>query len=431
MTGTKTTATFNPLPWQVAPFRDRDRIMLLTGSAGGGKSTLAAEKVHAFCLKYPNTAAIGLRKKREYASKSVVYALRATHGDAKNVTWRPSDQMFIYDNGSKIFIAGMGDDNQRQALRSINGDGSVDIIWGEEANALTEDDHTELMARLRGRAAPWRQIIYSTNPDYPTHWIKRRLMDGGEASVYYSNAADNTYNPDDYLDILAGLTGILGKRLAQGLWVQAEGVVYEQFSDAVHIVEPFPIPAHWRRFRSVDFGYTNPFVCQWWAVDPDGRMYLYREMYMSKRTVKVHSQQINGLSKGQAIETTVADHDAEDRATMYENGIYTQPATKDVSPGIQKVEDRLKIAHDGKPRLFIFRDALVEVDDSLEHGKPPRPISTAQEFPAYVWPKGVDGKAVKEAPVKDNDHGLDALRYAVMYVDTTHPVDIRDNPFYG
>jgi len=133
--------------------------MLLTGSAGGGKSTLAAEKVHAFCLRYPGAVAIGLRKKREYASKSVVYALRTAQGDDPNVTWRPSDQMFHYANGSKIFIAGMGDDNQRQALRSINGDGSADIIWGEEANALTEDDHNELMARLRGTSAPWRDHI--------------------------------------------------------------------------------------------------------------------------------------------------------------------------------------------------------------------------------------------------------------------------------
>lgn len=391
--------------------------MLLTGSAGGGKSTLAAEKVHAFCLRYPGAVAIGLRKKREYASKSVVYALRTAQGDDPNVTWRPSDQMFHYANGSKIFIAGMGDDNQRQALRSINGDGSADIIWGEEANALTEDDHNELMARLRGTSAPWRQIIYSTNPDVPTHWIKRRLMDGGEATVYYSNASDNTHNPDDYLDILASLTGVLGKRLALGQWVQAEGAVYEEFSDAVHIIEPWAIPGTWRRIRSIDFGYTNPFVCQWWAIDNDGRMYLYREIYMTKRTVNVHSVDINRLSELERIEATVADHDAEDRATLVENGIYSQPAVKDISRGIQAVEGRLKLAHDGKPRLFILRNALHEVDDALEHGKPPRPVSTAQEFPAYAWPKGVDGKPVKEVPVKINDHGMDALRYAVMYVD--------------
>lgn len=389
--------------------------MLLTGSAGGGKSKTAAEKVHAYCLKYPGAVGIGLRKRREYASKSVVYALRAAMGDDPGVALHVGSQTFNYANGSTIFIAGMGDDTQRQALRSIGGDGSADIIWAEEANALIEDDHNELLARLRGRHAPWRQIIYTTNPDTPTHWIKRRLMDGGEAVVYYSSASDNPYNPSEYLGILASLTGVLGLRLAKGQWVQAEGAVYEEFSDAVHVVEPFTIPVDWRRFRVVDFGYTNPFVCQWWAVDGDGRMYLYREMYMTRRTVKVHAAQIAGLSEGEAIEQTVCDHDAEDRATLEENGIGTAKATKDISPGIQAVHERLRLADDGKPRLFVFRTALVEVDPALETAH--KPLSTLQEFSAYVWPRGGDGRIVKEIPVKENDHGMDALRYAVTYVD--------------
>jgi uncharacterized membrane protein len=54
------------------------------------------------------------------------------------------------------------------------------------------------------------------------------------------------------------------------------------------------------------------------------------------------------LSQGEAIEATVADHDAEDRATLERYGVYTQPATKDVSPGIQAVQARLRRAGDGK-----------------------------------------------------------------------------------
>lgn len=415
MTGLILTAQFDPLPWQVAPFRCTDPVVLLTGSAGGGKSRLAAEKVHGYCLRYPGAVAICLRKRREFASKSVVYALKEVQGDDPRVAFHAGDNMFNYENGSRIFVAGMGDDNQRQALRSINGDGSADIIWGEEANALIEDDHNELLARRRGKAAPWRQIIYSTNPDVPTHWIKRRLMDGGEATVFYSNASDNTHNPDDYIDTLNSLSGVLHMRLALGQWVQAEGVVYEDWNEAIHVIDPFPIPSYWRRFRVVDFGYTNPFVCQWWAVDQDGRMYRYREIYMSKRTVKVHARQINELSVGEHIEQTVTDHDAEDRATLNEEGIYSQNAAKDVSPGIQAVMQRLRPGHDGKPRIFFFRNALVEVDETLDAAR--KPLCTEQEFPGYVWQHDTSGKPVKEEPVKVNDHGMDTARYAVMYVD--------------
>jgi hypothetical protein len=240
--------------------------------------------------------------------------------------------------------------------------------------------------------------------------------------IYFSKAEDNPHNPSDYIETLASLTGVLGKRLRDGQWVQAEGAVYDTFSDAVHVIEPFAIPSDWRRFRVVDFGFSNPFVCQWWAVDPDGRMYLYREIYMTQRTVKVHSGQIKDLSRDETVETTIADHDAEDRATMLENGIVTIAAKKDISPGIQAVQERLKMQADGKPRLFLFRTALVEEDQRLVNAK--RPTCTIQEIPGYVWPKTADGRPVKEAPVKENDHGCDALRYGVVYLDGQQPLTI-------
>lgn len=237
MNGTKIkpTAIYEPFPWQVKAWRDKARICLYGGAAGGGKSRAAAEKLHGFMLKYPGAVGIGLRKAREFASKSVVYAIQSAIGDDPSVHYNSSELMFHYDNGSRIFIAGMKDEGQRQALRSINGDGSADFIWVEEANALTEDDYNELLGRLRGTSADWRQILLSTNPDHPQHWIKTRLIDGGEASVHYSSALDNPSLPAEYIETLKSITGVLGMRLRDGMWVQAEGVVYDTWSDALHI----------------------------------------------------------------------------------------------------------------------------------------------------------------------------------------------------
>lgn len=414
--------------------------MLLTGSAGGGKSRLCSEKMHAYCLHYPGAVGIALRKAREYASKSVVFALKAAIGDEPRVHYKSSEMIFYYANDSKIFIAGLSDEKQRQAVRSINGNGSADIIWAEEANAFEEADHNELLARLRGNAAPWRQIMYSTNPDRPIHWIKRRLIDNGEADVYYSRAADNVYNPAEYLETLDSLTGVSHDRLARGLWVQAEGVVFPQFREDLHVIDPFPIPNDWRRFLTIDFGYTNPFVCQWWAVDHDGRLYRYREIYRTKRLVSTHARDIVKHSGYERIEVAVCDHDAEDRATLIDPnpdnvslaniGVATTPAKKAKSLGLQKLANRLKPAGDGKPRIFFFRNSLVEIDPSLEAGY--KPTCTEQEFSGYVWPMGVDGRPNKEEPIKENDHGIDAARYATMYVDqdTASPEEILST-FWG
>lgn len=83
--------------------------------------------------------------------------------------------------------------------------------------------------------------------------------------------------------------------------------------------------------------------------------------------------------------------------------------------GIEKVEERLKAAGDGKPRLYLVDDALYERDEELKASY--RPVSTAEEFPGYVYPLAGDGKPVKELPVDLDNHGMDAMRYAVMYVD--------------
>jgi phage terminase large subunit len=409
-------ADWLPLPWQIAPWRDKSLVLLLTGAAGGGKSNLAAQKVHAYLLRYPNATGLMMRKTRQsMINSTVLYFEKSVLLPADGVRHVRSKNRFEYPNGSILAYGGMADEEQKEQIRSIGQAGGVDIAWMEEANRFTEDDYQELLGRMRGHAANWQQVILTTNPDAPTHWIKQRLIDGGEAAVYYSAATDNRHNPATYLATLGRLTGVAKARLVEGQWVQAEGVVYEEYDDAVHYIEPFPIPQEWRRIRSIDFGYTNPFVCQWWAIDPDERMYLYRELYMTGRTVADHAQRIKQLSAGETYAATICDHDAEDRATLMQNGIPNAPADKRLSVGIEHVKERLKIAGDGKPRIFFVRGALVERDESLVAAK--RPCSTVQEITSYVWPKGIDGKAIKETPVDLDNHGMDAMRYAVMAVD--------------
>ena len=428
MIGTKTAgsnprivAPYKPLPWQIDPWRDKSLVLLLTGSAGGGKSRLAGEKIHAFMKKYPGATGLMLRKAREYTGKSIVPFLKQTViGKDPTVKKHKSESYFQYPNGSVLFWGGMKDDSQREALRSIGQDGALDFVWIEEANAFTRKDFDELLARMRGKAASWRQIVLTTNPDTPAHWIYTDLIlkRPAKTAAYFSSAKDNPHNPPEYLEILEMLTGTLKQRLADGLWVQAEGAVYDEFDTATHVIDPIKIPRTWRRIRVVDFGFANPFVCQWWAIDPEGRMYLYREIYQTNRLVEDLAKEIIRLSEGEDIEVTVADHDAEDRATLARHGVPTLPAKKELSVGIQKVKARLaKDPHDLKqrPRLFVIRGALVEEDPSLTKAK--KPASTEAEFTGYAWPKSQDGKPVKEVPVKINDHGMDAMRYAVMYVD--------------
>jgi len=414
MKKTNLIAPYQPLPWQLPPLRDKAPVLLLTGSAGGGKSRCAAEKVHAYCLRYPGSTWLILRKAREWTGHSIVpFMWQSIMGRDASIRFNKSDGSFFYPNGSVIYSGGMMDDKQRESVRSIGGDGGLDGAWFEEANAFTRLDFEEIIGRVRHTAADWQQIILSTNPGPPTHWIYTDLILNGGASVYYSHADQNPNNSPAYLQNLEKLTGMMRERLVLGKWVQAEGAIYDEFDPAIHIVDE--CPEFVRRFRVVDFGYSNAFVCQWWGVDADGRMYRYRELYVTRQLVEDLTPRIVKLSEGEYIEATIADHDAEDRATMERHGIVTQPAVKDVSPGIQAVKMRMKVQKDGKPRIFYKRNALVEIDPLLEADR--LPTCTEDELPGYAWSKTPDGKPNKEQPVKMNDHGCDTTRYGVMYLD--------------
>ena len=298
-----------------------------------------------------------------------------------------------------------------------------DMIYVNQAEETSEDDWENLSSRLRNGRMPYQQILGDVNPDAPSHWIKKRAERGGlelletrhEDNPEYYDGLSWTEAGQRYMARLERLTGVRFLRLRRGIWAGVEGQIYDEWDDAVHIISMDAIPAHWPRFRGIDFGFTNPFVCQWWAADPDGRLYLYREIYGQGRLVSDWAVDITRLSAGEHIEWTVADWDAEGRATLEECGIQTRPATKGVLAGIEAVQKRLRLAGDGRPRLFIVKNCTVSRDPRLIELK--KPASTAEEVGSYVWAPALPNRAPKEEPAKINDHGMDTKRYVVAEVD--------------
>ena len=438
-----------------------DPEILLVGPAGTGKTLGWLVKIHRLCLRYPGLRVLIARKVRaDVAQTTLVTFERDVLGQDNPIckgVQREYRQAYRYPNGSEIVVGGM--DRPSKILS-----GEYDIIYAAEAIEFDELDIETFVMRLRNGKLPYQQLIMDTNPGSPKHWLKQRA-DGGRCKLLntyhkdnpaYWDTATNDWTPrgrDYVLGKLQRLSGVWRARYLEGKWTIAEGAVYDDYNEALHVIPRFVIPPAWRRIRVVDFGFANPFVCQWWAIDPDGRMYLYHEIYMTQRTVKVHADLILRLTagadvttwkalkaaeklaaagRGERIEATVADHDAEDRATLKENGIPTVAAKKEITVGIQAVQTRLKVAGDGKPRLFIFDDALVERDESLAEVH--LPICTADEFPMYVWPKGQDGRPNKETPVDLHNHGMDCVRYAVRYVDggrADQPAQVATRGLYG
>jgi PBSX family phage terminase large subunit len=409
---------------------------LLSGPYQTGKTYGALSKLHALLCLFPNCYALMVRKTRNSILTSAVVTYMQ-----KVLPFPPGHDLcpiekyggerpefFLYPNGSRLAVGGLDDADKYLSAE-------YDFIYVNQAEEITLDAWEKLVGRATGRAgnAPWTQVFGDCNPGPPNHWIKNRaalqlLETRHEDNPSLHDGQDWTELGRKSLKILDGLTGLRYKRGRLGLWVGAEGVVYE-FDPTIHLIPPFEIPVDWQRIMVCDFGFVNPFVALWIAFDEDRRMYVYRQLYMTQRTVTVHAAQIKEYSKGERYAVTIADHDAEDRATLHENGIQTIAADKRVTVGIEKVQERLKVQADGKPRLFVLEDGLIEIDQSLLERR--HPLCIEDEFPVYTYPEGKDGKPVKEEPVKMYDHSLDALRYAVAWADTEGDTAMKQAAIVG
>lgn len=400
----------------------------MSGPAGTGKSRAALEKINLMMLKYPGARGLMVRQTAVSLTSTalVTFEQHVVPEALGNNTLKffggsPREPAsYRYANGSRLVVGGM--DNPDKIMSS-----EYDVAYVQEAIELQPDGWEKITTRLRNGRIPYQQLLADTNPERPTHWLKRRC-DDGVTVMLESRHEDNPVLFDDhgaltekgaaYMAVLDQLTGPRYYRLRKGLWVGAEGMVYETFDPAVHLINRFDIPRDWARVESVDFGYTNPFVWQAWAVDPDGRMILDREIYFSGRLVEDHAKHILAARRTHKIplpRALVCDHDAEDRATLERHlGQSVSKANKTVSEGIQAFQVRLKPAGDGRPRVLLFNDALIEKDQGMADRM--KPVCTAEEFLGYVWDT-TPGKPPKEAPLKEDDHGMDAARYAGAHLD--------------
>jgi phage terminase large subunit len=410
----------------------RDAAVVASGAAGTGKSLAALYKTHLTAMLVPGSRQVILRQTHASLTTSTLVTFEqqviASAMAAGDVKWFGGSgrkpPAYEYANGSAILVGGL--DQPGKFLST-----EYDRILVDEANQISITAFETLLTRLRGRAATYKQIVLACNPDHPDHWIKKKSEDGS-IRMLYSIHMDNPYlfNRDgsptaegvEYLAKLEKLTGVRRARYLEGRWVAAEGTVFDDWRDEYNVIEHLDIPKSWPLFLTVDFGYSNPFVCQWWRVDPDGRMYLTREIHKSQVLVEDHARNIRSILDDNA-ETepvpfaVVCDHDAEDRATLERHlGLPTVAAKKGVSRGIQLTQARTRKAGDGRPRLFVLRDALMGRD--LVSEAQARPRGFLGEVTGYVWEtvRGSDG-IPKEVPVKKNDHSMDAGRYAVAHLD--------------
>lgn len=448
---------------------DKSPIVGICGPAGTGKSRLFIEKLHLIAEKYPGARILMARKTRESLTEAALVTyedkvLPDGHPINPSTIRRSHRQQYQYPNGSVIIVCGL---DKPQKIMSTE----YDIIYIQEAIECDQDDIEMLTTRLRNGIVPYQQLIFDCNPDRPGHWIYQGYLKG-KWPLYKSMHEDNptlweenlaltepndefpnqdengrvgrwTSNGKRYINVLEGLTGPRYYRLRHGKWVGAEGAIYDTFDVSIHVYDDSNSPwggglppRQWRRIWVVDFGYTHPMVIQKYAIDPDGRMYMYREHYHTKMLVQdmcyevldvagyryderlgiVRNADTNVNDADSLPIEVIGDWDAEGRATFEKyTGIHITPAIKNITGGIQAVQTRLGKPGFTKARIFFYRDALYKIDQEL--AREMKPFNTLQEFDSYVWGPDDNGKRAELPAPKQSDHGMDNVRYAVAHED--------------
>jgi hypothetical protein len=181
-------------------------------------------------------------------------------------------------NGSEIWIGGLGDREQADKILGHE----YNTIYFNEISQLSYVAVTTAYSRLAMRIQGCRNLFfYDCNPGSPLHWaykifvLKRTFLSGEpleKAELYASmllNPEDNSENlPEDYIsDILDVLPEKQKARFRDGLWVKAEGVIYDRFDESM-IVKVSELPEKFDRYAAgQDFGLNITFVKIGWVGD--------------------------------------------------------------------------------------------------------------------------------------------------------------------
>lgn len=294
---------------------------------------------------------------------------------------------------------------------SLLGD-EIDLLVISEASQLRREIWERfLRPRLGSRLG---RAIIPTTPTGAGDWVHECYQRGHDPAFPdwqsfgpFATCENPTFSAAEYAAAKRSLAEEVFAEQYEGRFVRRSGLVYPEFSQPTHVIAaPPPNWPEWGLYRSIDFGFRNPFVCLWATQHPrTGAWYVIDELYRREMLVEDAAAEIRRRYQGIRIHATIADHDAEDRATLRRHGIPTIPAIKPVGPGIATIKNALRgrtpdATQTRIPSLFVAAACK----------------NLIAEFAQYAWDELPANAMQNERPEprKFMDHALDALRYLLV-----------------
>ena len=252
------------------------------------------------------------------------------------------------------------------------------LIEVDELTKNTKETFNFLRLRKRWPGIERTKFIGASNPGGIGHdwvkqlWIEKKFPPEEEERNQFcfvqALPRDNKFLPKSYYDTLGSLPEKLRKAYRDSNWDVFEGQYFTEWDREQHVIEPFTIPPTFKRFRAYDHGRDAPACCKWYALDYDGRVYVYRELYVKGFDVDQIASEIVRLSAGETYEYSVADPaifaklgfvDRFGGQTIAEsfarNGVMFFPASNRRIDGWNLVHQYLRWDNETKPKLQYFK----------------------------------------------------------------------------
>jgi len=418
--------------------------VLVEGPRGTGKSRQIMALLRAFCESFPGCRGYIIRNKRASMGGTTLVEWEKALGPG-HPALRGADKskraFYRFPNGSEVWLAGLDEDER---LKSS----SLDWIYYEEGTeSPTGSKWDTLVGCMRSWVMPVQVMITSTNPKHPGHWLNKRADIGTISRIktrfqdnpvwYEADLVTPTAQGKAFIDSLSQLTGHKRRRDYEGVWSAAEGTVFDEFDESVHLIDAqivknlkgdfvqsdrWPgrlIPINWYGI-GMDFGWSAPGVLQVWACnDRQDLRFRVAEVYQTGWQLDQWAEAIAALHAEFNISWGVADS-AEPRTIDFLNDrcrLFHQRRDEPFIRPADKANGKLWgldqlhwgfSSRSGGPRTFLFKNALrYGADPSLVN----EGVATCfeEELPNYMWDEKV---AHRDRPDKlCACHAIDAAIY--------------------
>lgn len=307
------------------------------GARGGGKTDGVLGRFIGRAHRYgENASGIMLRRERTQLIDTIERARQLYI--PLGCTFEAHPPRFRFPNGARLLMAYLERDTDAEAYQ---GHSYTDVCVEELGNFPNAAPVKKMMATLRSAQGVPTQFIATGNPGGPGHqWVRARYIDPaplgyevitdpdtGLTRVYIpARVGDNqallSADPQYVARLKASGSPELVRAWLDGDWTVIAGAFFPEFTLQRHVRKAFQIPAHWTRFRAMDWGSARPFCVLWFAVSdgslsgvPRGALVCYREWYGStgepnvglKMTAEEVAREILARERGDTIVYGVID----------------------------------------------------------------------------------------------------------------------------